>query len=99
MLLFETVHLPIGDVKRYHAPVSSPTLLALPDTARPEDALACASCPAASWNYIEDHLTCHCAARRYVSWLPKQQIILLCDDREAALEEQGTIHPNAAQPD
>ena len=70
---FESMTFPFGSVKRRRAAVTSPTLLALPESARPVPILACA--------------TCHCAARRYVSWQPKQKAITLCDDREAALAE------------
>ena len=85
---FESIKFPFGSVRRRRAPITSPTLLALPDSARPVPILACATCPAGSWYHDEEHLACHCAARRYVSWLPKQKAITLCDDRETALAEQ-----------
>lgn len=84
---FEILTLSFGKVKRRHAPVVSPTLLALPETLRPEPGLACCSCPAGSWYHDEERLACHCVARRYVSWLKGQKLIALCDDREAALIE------------
>lgn len=85
---YETVKTPFGDLRRRHAPITSPTLLALPETRKPSDVLSCTSCPAGSWNLDESGLACHCAARRYVSWLPTQKMLILCDDREAALTEQ-----------
>lgn len=84
---FETLNFPFGPARRRHAPIKSPTLLALPAESRPAPILACATCPVASWYHDERHLACHCSARRYVSWLPKQAAIALCDDREAALLE------------
>lgn len=96
---FETVKLPFGPAKRRHAPITSPTLLAMPEAARPTPVLGCTTCPAGSWYHDGDMLACHCAARRYVSWLPSQKIIALCDDRETALaEEGGAVAPSAANP-
>ena len=86
MAEFETITLPLGRVKRRYAPVKSPTLLALPEEMQPPPVLGCASCPVGSWYLDEDALACHCAVRRYVSWLSKQKAIILCDDREQALE-------------
>lgn len=97
MLLYETVHLPIGDVKRFHASIISPTLLAVPEKTQPEEGIACTTCPNGSWNLIEDHLSCYCAVRRYVSWLPKQKPMFLCDDREAALKEEDAARSDVAQ--
>ena len=88
MAEFETITLPFGKVRRRYAPVESPTLLALPDKLKPPPVLGCASCPAGSWYMDEDTLACHCAVRRYVSWLPKQKAIILCDDREQALKDE-----------
>jgi len=84
----ETLTFPFGKAKRRHAPIISPTLLALPQAARPAPLLACTTCPAGSWYHDEERLACHCTARRYVSWLQNQKMIALCDDREAALIEQ-----------
>lgn len=84
---FETIKTPVGDLRRRHAPITSPTLLASAETKRPSDVLCCTSCPAGSWYLDEAGLACHCAARRYVSWLPNQKMMILCDDREAALAE------------
>lgn len=91
MAEFETISLPFGKVKRRHAPIKSPTLLALSENDRPTPLLGCTTCPDGSWYFDEDGLACHCAVRRYVSWLPKQKAIILCDDREQALkdEEEG----------
>jgi hypothetical protein len=85
---FEVLTFTFGTVRRRHASIASPTLLALPEAARPASLLACASCPAGSWYHDEERLACHCAARRYVSWLKGQRMIALCDDREVALMEQ-----------
>lgn len=74
-------------VQRRKAPITSSTLLAFPEAARPKPELACATCPAGSWYYDGETLACHCAARRYVSWVPSQKPILVCDDREAALAD------------
>lgn len=87
---FESMKFPFGSVRRRHAPVVSPTLLALPESVRPPAILACGTCPAGSWYQDEERLACHCAARRYVSWLPEQKAIALCDDREAALAERDS---------
>ena len=43
-----------------------------------------------SWHHDEERLTCFCAARRFVCWLPKVSGVTLCDDRETALAEQET---------
>ncbi len=86
---FETFRLSCGSVKRRRAPVVSPTLLALPEAVRPAPILACTTCPAGSWYHDDgEQLACHCAARRYVSWASQQRLLILCDDREAALKEQ-----------
>ena len=87
MIKLETVSTPSGKVQRRKALIVSPTLLALPEDQRPSAVLACCSCPAGSWNLDEVGLACHCAVRRYVSWVPKQKMLILCDDREAALAE------------
>ena len=42
---FESMTFPFGSVKRRRAPITSPTLLALPESARPVPILACATCP------------------------------------------------------
>lgn len=89
MSQFEILTFAFGEAKRRQAPITSPTLLALPEAARPAPLLACATCPAGSWYHDEERLACHCAARRYVSWLKGQKMIALCDDREAALVEQA----------
>lgn len=89
---FETLTFPFGEAERRHAPITSPTLLALPEAARPDPLLACATCPAGSWYHDEERLACHCAARRYISWIEGQKMIALCDDREAALMEQQPKH-------
>lgn len=83
----ESMTFPFGKVRRRHAPIKSPTLLALPASARPDAILGCLTCPAASWNHDQDRLACHCRAHRYISWLPVQKAIVLCDEREAALAE------------
>jgi len=89
MIEYETLTFGPAKVRRIHAPITSPTLLALADAARPAPLLACTSCPDGSWNLDEDNrLACHCAARRYVSWATNQKMIAMCDDREAALTEQ-----------
>lgn len=87
MPAFESLKMPFGSVRRRHAAITSPTLLALAEDKRPSVVLACVTCPAASWTLDETDLACHCAARRYVSWLPKQKMFILCDDREAAIGE------------
>ena len=87
MPTFEALDTPLGHVRRRSAPVISPTLLAVADDKRPNIILSCTTCPAASWTLDETQLACHCATRRYVSWLPQQKMIVLCDDREAALAE------------
>ena len=88
MLEYETLTFGLAKVKRIHAPITSPTLLALPEAARPAPLLSCTSCPVGSWYLDEkERLACHCAARRYVSWMTNQKMIALCDDREAALME------------
>jgi len=88
---FETLQFSFGPAMRRQASVTSSTLLALPESSRPEPILACATCPAGSWYHDGEQLACHCAARRYVSWLPRQKAIALCDDRETALAERDTI--------
>ena len=85
---FESVTFPFGSARRRHAPIVSPTLLALLESVGPTPVLACLTCPAGGWYHDEERLACHCAARRYVSWLPEQKPITLCDGREAALAEQ-----------
>lgn len=85
--VFETMTFPFGDVRRRHAPLKSPTLLTLPETVRPDTILACTTCPASSWYHDEAGLVCYCKERRYVSWLPEQKAIVLCDDREQMLME------------
>ncbi|WP_374943152.1 hypothetical protein [Sphingomonas sp.] len=90
---FETITLPFGKVKRRHAPIKSPTLLALPESERPKPVLGCMTCPAGGWYLDEDALACHCAIRRYVSWLPGQKAIILCDDREQALDDEEKQEP------
>ncbi len=85
--VFETMTFPFGEVKRRHAPITSPTLLALPEAERPDTIVACTTCPAGRWYHYEDHLACHCRERRYVSWLPKQSPMVLCDDREQILAD------------
>ena len=94
---YESLKFPFGSVRRRHAPITSPTLLALPESARPAPIAACASCPAGSWYHHEERLACHCAVRRYVSWLLNQKAIVLCDEREAALAELDH-EQNGAQP-
>ena len=88
MAEFETITHPFGKVKRRHAPIESPTLLALPEDQQPPRVLGCTSCPAGSWYLDESGLACHCQIRRYVSWQPKQKTIIPCDDREQALKDE-----------
>lgn len=90
MLEYETLTFGSLKVKRIHAPVTSPTLLALPEAARPAPLLGCTSCPAGSWYLDEDEcVACYCEARRYVSWMTNQKMMALCDDREDVLTEQA----------
>lgn len=85
---FETLDFPFGPAKRRYAPITSPTLLTLPEALRPKPIVGCTTCPDASWYHDETSLKCHCKAHRYVSWLPRQAAVALCDEREAALLEQ-----------
>jgi hypothetical protein len=89
--VFETMTFPFGDVRRRHAPIKSPTLLTLPESERPDSILACATCPAGRWYHDEDRLACHCRERRYVSWLPEQKAMVLCDDREQVLADLDEV--------
>lgn len=95
MAEFETITLTFGKVKRRYAPIKSPTLLALPEDERPTPLLGCTTCPAGSWYLDEAGLACHCEIRRYVSWRPKQKAIILCDDREQALEDEESGEPES----
>ncbi|MBN8816547.1 MAG: hypothetical protein J0J06_13995 [Sphingomonas sp.] len=95
MLEYETLTFGSLKVKRIHAAVTSPTLLALPEAARPVPLLGCTTCPLGSWYLDEEERPfCHCEARRYVSWTTNQKMITLCDDREVALMEQATEPDN-----
>ena len=77
-----------GSLPRRHAPITSPVLLALSEDQRPNAVVACVACPNGSWSLSEKlRLTCLCAARRYMSWTPTIDGLIMCDDREVALAE------------
>ena len=85
----ENLRTPGGPLARRAAPVTSPLLLALPEDHRPKTIIACVACPNGSWSLSEKlRLTCLCAARRYMSWTPTTDGLIMCDDRAAALAEQ-----------
>lgn len=86
-IVYETMTFSFGEVRRRHAPITSPTLLTLPESKRPDPIAACPSCPAGKWSHDEERLACHCRERRYVSWMPTQSPLVLCDDREQVLAD------------
>ena len=75
-----------GQAERSIAPLS-PIIQALPASVRPVPLPGCASCPSGTWSVTSQKVTCWCAARGYQSWVPMIDPIMLCEDREIALDK------------
>jgi hypothetical protein len=81
----ETMQQPSSALGGLPSPHRSPVLMELPDSRLPQLLPVCATCPASNWFTTVTDLRCYCNAFRLLSWNDKEEAVMSCDAREAAI--------------
>ena len=71
----------LDDLAQPQAPLTqSHTLLTLPSSRRPRDAIACTACPNSLWFTTDTDVKCYCRLMYLLTWTSQEPLdILQCD--------------------